>query len=60
MPSSHKCLAAGACRPKVYDTEAKTYVAYAVHPDYQDYPAFLYEDEAASRVLSVGRPSPAH
>jgi eukaryotic-like serine/threonine-protein kinase len=43
-----KCLAAGTCRPKVYDTETKTYVAYAVHPDYQNYPAFLYEDEAAA------------
>jgi eukaryotic-like serine/threonine-protein kinase len=42
-----QCLAAGACRPKVYDTETKTYVAYAVHPDYQNYPALLYENDAA-------------
>jgi eukaryotic-like serine/threonine-protein kinase len=40
-----QCMAAGACRPKVYDTETKTYVAYAVHPDYQDYPALVYEDD---------------
>ena len=42
-----QCLAAGACRPKVYDTETKAYTAYAVHPDYRDYPALIYEDEAA-------------
>ena len=43
-----QCLAAGRCKPEVYETEAKTFVPYAVHPDYQDYPAFLYEAEAAA------------
>jgi eukaryotic-like serine/threonine-protein kinase len=43
-----KCLAAGACHPKVYETTAKTYVPYSVHPDYQDYPALVYEFEAAA------------
>jgi eukaryotic-like serine/threonine-protein kinase len=43
-----KCMAAGACRPKVYDTETKAYVSYAVDPRYQDYPAFLYEDDVAA------------
>src|SRR5512140_2285813 len=39
MPNADfaQCIAAGVCRPKVYDTDTKTYVAYAVHPDYQDY-----------------------
>jgi eukaryotic-like serine/threonine-protein kinase len=43
-----QCLAAGACRPKIYDTAATTYIPYAVHPDYQDYPALLAEFEAAA------------
>ncbi len=43
-----QCMAAGACRPEVYDTVAKTYTPYAVHPDYQDHPAFLYEVDAAA------------
>lgn len=42
-----RCLAAGACQPKVYDTVAKTYIPYAVHPDYQDFPAILYEVDVA-------------
>jgi formylglycine-generating enzyme required for sulfatase activity len=43
-----RCMSAGMCGPEVYETEAKTYIPYAVHPDYQDYPAFLYEFEAAA------------
>jgi formylglycine-generating enzyme required for sulfatase activity len=43
-----KCLDAGVCRPKVYETTAKTFTPYAIHPDYQDHPAFLYETEAAA------------
>jgi formylglycine-generating enzyme required for sulfatase activity len=43
-----QCLTAGVCKPEVYETEAKTFVPYAVHPDYQDYPAFLYEAEATA------------
>jgi eukaryotic-like serine/threonine-protein kinase len=43
-----QCLAAGACRPKIYDTVATTYIPYAVHPDYQDYPALLDEVDAAA------------
>jgi len=42
-----RCMAAGMCKPEVYETEAQTFVPYAVHPDYRDYPAFLYEAEAA-------------
>jgi eukaryotic-like serine/threonine-protein kinase len=54
-----RCIAAGACRPKVYDSETKNYVAYAVHPDYQNYPAFLYEDEAPAAYCQwVGRRLP--
>ena len=43
------CLAAGACRPKIYETSALTYVPYSVHPDYQQHPALIYyaEDAAA-------------
>jgi formylglycine-generating enzyme required for sulfatase activity len=36
-----KCLAAGVCRPKVYELSAKTYTPYAIHPDYQNFPALL-------------------
>lgn len=42
-----KCLAAGACRPEIYELSAKSYTPYAVHPDYQDFPALLYEAEVA-------------
>ena len=44
-----QCMAAGACQPKVYDdTDAKTYIPYTIHPDYQGYPALLYEYEAVA------------
>jgi eukaryotic-like serine/threonine-protein kinase len=43
-----KCLDAGVCRPEVYETTAQTFTPYAVHPDYQDHPAFLYEAKAAA------------
>jgi formylglycine-generating enzyme required for sulfatase activity len=43
-----KCLAAGVCHPKVYETTATTFVPYPIHPDYQDYPALLYEFEPAA------------
>jgi len=54
-----KCMAAGACRPTVYDTETKAYVAYAVHPDYQNYPALVYEYEAVAAYCQwAGRQLP--
>jgi formylglycine-generating enzyme required for sulfatase activity len=54
-----RCMAAGACRPDVYDTAASTYVPYAVHPDYQNYPALLYEvDVAAAYCQWAGRRLP--
>jgi formylglycine-generating enzyme required for sulfatase activity len=43
-----RCLEAGVCKPEVYETTAQTFTPYAVHPDYQNYPAFLYEAEAAA------------
>ena len=43
-----RCLAAGMCRPDVYETQAQTYIPYAVHPDYQNFPALLYETKAAA------------
>ncbi len=43
-----RCLAAGACRPEIYDITATTYIPYAVHPDYKDYPAVLNESDAAA------------
>jgi formylglycine-generating enzyme required for sulfatase activity len=42
-----KCLAAGACHPKQYQTSAASYVPYSVHPDTQNYPALIYESEPA-------------
>lgn len=42
-----RCMAEGACNPQIYETSAKTYTPYAVHPDYQDFPALLYEDDVA-------------
>ncbi len=54
-----KCMAAGICHPKVYETTAQSYIPYAVHPAYQDYPAFLYEYEAAAAYCQwVGRRIP--
>ena len=42
-----KCLAAGACHPKQYQTSAASYIPYSVHPDTPNYPALLYESEPA-------------
>jgi formylglycine-generating enzyme required for sulfatase activity len=42
-----KCLAAGACHPKQYETSAEGYIPYSVHPDTQNYPALIYESEPA-------------
>ena len=42
-----KCLAAGACHPKQYETSAASYVPYSVHPDAQNFPALIYESEPA-------------
>jgi len=44
----YRCMAAGVCRPKIYETTALTYIPYSVHPDFQDNPAliYLYEDAA--------------
>jgi len=54
-----RCMAAGACQPKIYDTVATTYIPYAVHPDYQDYPALLEEfDAAAAYCMWAGRRLP--
>jgi formylglycine-generating enzyme required for sulfatase activity len=50
-----KCMADGACRPKVYELSAKTYTPYAIHPDYQDYPAFLYEADVAAAYCKWAR-----
>jgi formylglycine-generating enzyme required for sulfatase activity len=53
------CMADGACRPKVYERSATTFIPYAVHPDYQDYPALLYEaDVAAAYCQWAGRRLP--
>ncbi len=43
-----RCIADGACRPKVYELSAQTYTPYAIHPDYRRYPALLYEAEVAA------------
>lgn len=54
-----KCLAAGACRPEIYELSARTYTPYAVHPDYQGFPALLYEaDVAAAYCQWAGRRLP--
>jgi eukaryotic-like serine/threonine-protein kinase len=54
-----KCMAVGVCRPEIYDVSAKTYIPYAVHPDYQDFPAFLYEaDVVAAYCQWAGRRLP--
>ena len=43
-----RCIAAGACRPEIYELSARSYIPYAVHPDYQDFPALLYESGVAA------------
>jgi formylglycine-generating enzyme required for sulfatase activity len=43
-----RCIEAGACRPEIYELSALTYTPYAVHPDYQDFPALLYEANIAA------------
>jgi len=54
-----KCLAAGACHPKQYETTADGYVPYSVHPDSQNYPALLYEsDPAVEYCQRAGRRLP--
>jgi iron(II)-dependent oxidoreductase len=54
-----QCVAAGACRPKVYETSALTFVPYAVHPDTQDFPVLLDEsDVAAAYCQWAGRRLP--
>ena len=54
-----KCMAEGACRPQVYELSAKTYTPYAIHPDYQDFPALLYKaDVAAAYCQWAGRRLP--
>jgi len=54
-----KCMADGACRPKIYDVSAMTYTPYAIHPDYQDFPALLSEaDVAAAYCQWAGRRLP--
>jgi formylglycine-generating enzyme required for sulfatase activity len=48
-----RCMADGACRPRVYGTE------YGNHPAYQDYPALVYEVEDALAYCSwAGRRLP--
>ncbi len=54
-----KCVAADACHPAVYETTALSFTPYAVHPAYQNYPAFLYEAETATAYCQwVGRRLP--
>ena len=54
-----KCLAAGACHPKVYETSASSYIPYSIHPDYQNYPALLYESIPAAEYCQwAGRRLP--
>lgn len=54
-----KCLEAGACQPEIYQVKAQTYVPYAVNPQYQNYPALLYEaDVAAAYCEWAGRRLP--
>lgn len=43
-----KCLTGDVCHPQVYEVTALTYTPYAVHPAYRDYPALLYEADAAA------------
>jgi formylglycine-generating enzyme required for sulfatase activity len=43
-----KCMAAGACRPDVFEVSAQSYIPYAVHPAYRDYPVQIHEPEVAA------------
>jgi Uncharacterized conserved protein len=55
-----KCLAAGACHPKQYETSAASYVPYSVHPDTQNFPALIYESDPAVEYCQwVGRCLPS-
>ena len=55
-----KCLDAGACRPDVYETTASSFIPYAVHPDYRNFPAFVYASEAAEEYCQwAGRRLPS-
>jgi eukaryotic-like serine/threonine-protein kinase len=54
-----RCMEEGTCRPEIYEVSALTYTPYAVHPDYQDFPALLYEaDVAAAYCQWAGRRLP--
>jgi formylglycine-generating enzyme required for sulfatase activity len=54
-----RCLAAGACHPKQYETSAASYVPYSVNPDSQNYPALIYESDPAVEYCQwVGRRLP--
>ena len=54
-----RCVAEGACRPQVYEVSAITYTPYAVHPDYQNHPAYVYEDDVATAYCAwAGRRLP--
>jgi formylglycine-generating enzyme required for sulfatase activity len=50
-----RCMADGACRPKVYELSAKTYTPYAIYPGYQDFPALLYEADVAAAYCRWAR-----
>jgi formylglycine-generating enzyme required for sulfatase activity len=54
-----RCMAASACRPDVYESSTGTSVPYSLHPDYQDFPALVYEaDVAAAYCRWAGRRLP--
>lgn len=54
-----RCVAAGACHPKIYETTALTYTPYSVHPDWQQNPALIYyADDAVAYCRWAGRRLP--